>query len=68
MQGFNAINESELAGAKESGLTYYQVRLVLIVFNHSSQNFLCAYAGLEQQRMAAERWPARSTEIGQCYF
>lgn len=39
MQGFNAINESELAGAKESGLTYYQVRLVLIVFNHSSQYF-----------------------------
>lgn len=25
LQGFNAINGSELAGAKESGLTYYQV-------------------------------------------
>lgn len=25
LQGFNAINGSELAGAKQSGLTYYQV-------------------------------------------
>ena len=25
LQGFNAVNDSELTGAKESGLTYYQV-------------------------------------------
>lgn len=25
LQGFNAVNGSELTGAKESGLTYYQV-------------------------------------------
>ena len=30
MQGFNAINGSELTGALESGLTYYQVRSVLL--------------------------------------
>lgn len=28
MQGFNAINGSELAGALQSGLTYYQVRIL----------------------------------------
>lgn len=27
-QAFNAINGSELAGAKQSGLTYYQVELM----------------------------------------
>lgn len=29
-QGFNAINGSELAGAEQSGLTYYQVLHVLM--------------------------------------
>lgn len=35
LQGFNAINGSELAGAKESGLTYYQVIFSLLNQNIS---------------------------------
>jgi hypothetical protein len=58
--GFNAINATELAGAHNSNLTYYQVRVRVGV--HRSYSPLI---GLEQQRMDAEHGPAGSAAARQ---